>query len=139
MPRSRFTLEDIKEMKRLYDKGRTSIFIALKFKCDPSNVLYHIGRTKRKTQHKVLKNQRPFLSVDALKTAPHNIKKVIKTKRQEYNPGLFYKDFIKKSLTTKFIRDEKGNIIGKEKVPFKTPRNIMTGHKVNLDPSHPPR
>lgn len=141
MPRSRYTLEDIKEMKSLYDKGRTAIFIGSKFKCDPSSVLYHIGRTKRKTKHKVLKNQRPFLFVKSLTSKQHplNRKNKEKNKKIKHKPGLYYKDFLKKSLTTKYVRDKEGNIISKEKVPFKLPRNIITGSKISLNPGKPLR
>lgn len=133
MPRSRFTAQDIDRMKHLYYAEHwSSPRIAKFYKLHPETVLYHIGRTKKHPQQKSFSDGLMWNYGDTRK--PTVKKKYVRTKYRSSEKAKRYEEYLKESQTTKFIKDSRGNIIGKEKREWKRPLNIITGSPVHLDP-----
>lgn len=123
MPKSRYTSEDIERMKELYKKGVLLKSIAEEFKIHHTTIIYHVGLTNR---HSMKKNDVSARGRDWRKNFPAKdpTKKYISTRLR--TPKM-YEKYLYLDRTTKFIRDEKGNIIEKKKIPFKTPISVWTG------------
>lgn len=94
--RSKFLKEDIDEMFRLYEPPNNftpkEIGAMPRFQCSAANIMHHLGVTKYKY-------------IKAMK------RKKVK----------MYADFLKERLTTLVKRDERGNILTIEKIPYKRP------------------